>query len=757
HTVCRYKLASALNFIGLSFAFALFVLIMIQVSTEFSSGTDDPKHKNIYRIEAKSKMANKWHLRMSRFIYEKLSATTPQIKESVRFTLSTSMVKVGDTHYYDIPTIYQGSDISKVIDYDMLEGVASSAMQKGCVLINKSNADRMFGGKSAMDKQIGIGPQMCVVKGVYRDFPSNSMTPNGVVMFNDYGMCSAYFLFAPNTDVEKVADDFNKKYIATEFKDDSDIKFVALADTYFDNQYATGDFLRQGDRSATLILLSIALLIMLIAIINFVNFSTSLAPMRINALNIRSVLGSTRKELRLGIIYEALMFSMISFMVALLWVHIINDTSLVGLFKTSDLTIGTNIKVVVFTGVLAMIIGTLSGVYPAYYCTRFAPALVLKGTFGFVGKGKALRTTLLSVQFVISIALIIGALFIHLQNSYLQNKDLGYNTENVIVVNGVWDRNGKLMGEKIKQLAMINSSASFDGNFGKAGAARNNIIVGSDTIDVHNYRIDENFLSLMNIPVIQGRSFVSSDQEKMMDDNSNKIINVIVNKSALRILNTSVDSLIKNQYQTYRVIGVTDDIIGNSLYNLSGAILFINSDYVNNVVVKVNAAESANAMREIKKVAQQVQSYAYTDVRFFDQVRAALYQKEIDLSLLITGFSLLAIVLSLMGVFGLVVFETSYRRKEIGLRKINGATIESVLVMFNRRFVWLVVICFLIAVPFAWYGVDQWLKGFAYHTPIYLWVFVLAFFIVLLITVITVTVQSWRTAIENPIESIKTE
>lgn len=754
----RYKLAGILNIIGLSVSFAAFVLIMIQVWTEFSSGTDDPKHKNIYRIETKYQSSDKWSLRMGFKIYEKLAEVTPQISEFAIFTLAHSDVKVGDTQYFGVPTIYQGNDLSKVIDYHMIEGVASSSLPKGCVIINQSNAQRMFGNESAIGKQIYVGMDDCVVTGVYRDFPANSMSPNGVVIFEKYGMCSAYFLFKEGVDIKQIADSFNKQYMSGEFEGSGEIKFVALADTYFDNQYVSGDFYKQGNMTSTLLLLSIALLIIVVAIINFINFSTALAPVRMRSLNVRGVLGSTKRELRGVIIYEALIFSVVSFFVALLWVVIVNDTSIVKLFKTSDFSLESNFLVILCVGLLSVVIGVLAGIYPALYCTQFSPALVLKGSFGRSLKGQALRNALVCVQFVISTVLIIGALFIHLQNSYLLNKNLGYDSENVIVVRGVWDRNADLMAQKIKNLAMIKSSASFDGQFGqKMGEANEMILVGSDTVMLHNYFVDHNFLDLMNIPIIQGRGLTADDPKENMFGDGTETLNIVVNKSAFRALNASLDSIVKSPKRSYKIVGVTDDVIGHSLYTSGDLMLFTKSEYITSVVAKVDAAQGENALREIRKVAQEVQPYSYTDIEFFDTKIASQYEKERDLSMLITLFSLLAIVISLMGVFGLVVFDTTYRRKEIALRKVHGATVDSILVMFNRKFVTLVVVCFLISSPMAWYGVNEWLKNFAYRTPIYVWVFGVALLIILFITILTVTVQSWRAASENPIKSLSAE
>lgn len=761
-TLSRYKLASILNISGLSVSFAVLVLVMIQVVTEFSAGRDDPKHENIYRIENKSgKEGDKWHLRMPFKIYEKIEAEIPQVERFAMFTLASSVVAVGDSKYYDVPTIYQGNDLSKVIDYHMIEGTASSSLDDNCAIINESNAIRMFGSAlESIGQQIDVSGTKLVVTGVYKDFGKNSMSPNGVVMFGKYGVCSAYFLFKDGADINQITLDVNRYIKESEFADyGGDIKFVALSDTYFDNKFATGDFYRQGNLTITLLLIFVALLIMFIAIINFVNFSMALAPARMRSLNIKGVLGSSKRELQKVIVFEAMMFSVVSFLLSLVWVDLISGTQVANLFKVTELSVDSNIGIVALTGVLALLIGVVSGIYPAIYCTKFTPAIVIKGSFGRSQKGQALRSVLISSQMIISIVLIIVSLFIHLQNRYLTDKNLGYDSENVIVVRGVWDRNAKLMADKIKTLAMINSSASFDGQFGqRKKEADHKIFVGSDTLMLHRYDVDQNFIDLMKIPIVEGRGLLERDRvDSVFNGEYKSPIEIVVSKSAFKALGSSLDSIVRSNDRLYKVVGVTDDVIAHSLYTSGDMTMFVKSDYMTSVVVKVDAKYSEGVLRTIKKIALEVQPYAYTDVEFFSTKIVSLYDKERSLSLLVTIFSLVAVVISLMGILGLVEFDTRYRRREIALRKVYGAALESILIAFNRKFVVLVIVAFLISAPIAWYLVDQWLESFAYRTPIYVWVFLVALIIVQFITISTVTIQSWRAAMDNPIESLKTE
>lgn len=758
NTLRHFRMASALNIIGLSIAFASFTIIAIQVWNEFTAGMDEPKHKSIYRLETQVGTSDKWSTAMYRGIYERLAQSTPQIKASALFSMqSDQTIKVDEIQYTDIPVIFAITDISKVIEYTMIEGVFASTLEPNCVLINQSNAQRLFGDSSAMGRSLSVGTAECVVAGVYKDFAINSMSPNGIVISGDFRVCQAYFLFTDGTDVESIIAEFNTKYMATEFKDNGVLKAVALADTYFDNQYLSGASLKQGNRTTTMVLLSIAILIMVIALINFINFATALAPVRIRALNIRGVFGSTRTNLRMGMIVETLLFSFVSFIVALLWVAILKDSSLAWLLKTNDISIGTNWMVVAGVGFVALIIGLLAGIYPAYYCTRFTPALALRGRFISTNSKGGLRSSLIGIQLVISIVLIISSLFIHLQNRYIINKNLGYDGRNVIVVRGVWDRNADLVAQRVSGLSMVRSTARFDGSFGQGSGKSNvNICVGPDTVGLSSYWVEDGFLELMNVPIIQGRSLLPSDKsEELFVNNPEEIFNVVINKSALRELGTAVDSIIRGPGKTFRVVGVTDDIIGHSLYATSDLTLFVKSNYMNSVVARVDESNSAAVIEQIRTIVKEIQPYGAAEVDMYNTRVAALYQKEQNLAILITLFSLLAIFISLVGLFGLVLIETEARRREIGLRKINGATTRLILVMFNRKYIAIVSVCFIVAAPIAYYAVVEWLSSFPYRTGIEWWVFALALAIVSLVTMMTVTVQAWRTATENPIEALR--
>lgn len=758
HTISRFKLASTLNIIGLSLSFAAFILIMIQVRYEFTAATDQPNHENIYRLQNRSNSEKNWSINIFKDVSNRFIESTPQVKESALFLYGSRSVVMDGTVYERIPCMAISNDISKVFQIEMLEGIFSSALEPNSAIISQSTARRLFGDQPAMGQKIEANSEYNIT-GVYKDFAENSALTNGLILAGRKGQTvnSVYCLFSEGTDTETLAADFNAKAMKELSRSGTDIvKLVPLADTYFDNQFVDNSFVQRGSRTTTLVLLAIAVLIMVIAMINFINFSTALAPIRIRALNIRGVFGSTRSALRVGIVGEALLFAMVSYCIALIIIYIIGNTPIIELFKTKDLTLSTNHLVIAFTALMVVVIGLMAGLYPAFYCTRFKPALVLKGSFGLSTHGRILRSGLLGFQFIVSIALIITAIFVQLQNRYLLQKNLGYDSENIITIESLYDsQKSDLVIQKVNALASVKGVSKFNGSFGIFdGDMIEYMAIDGDTIQVNSYFVDDRFIDMMGIPIVAGRGLMVEDQELSED----LITNVIINQTALRELNTALDSVIRTSVEGgYRVVGIAADVISHSMHNGQIPIMYMKSQDIWTIAIKVDCPQSLQAMEMIRNIVKQVEPVELWKINFFDANLAALYDNERNLAKLVLLFSIMAIVISLMGVFGLVVFETQYRRKEIGLRKINGATIINILEMFNRRFIWIVVGCFVVATPLAWYGVNQWLGGFAYRTPIYWWVFALALIIVLAMTLLTVTIQSWRAATENPIKSLKSE
>ncbi|MDR0995182.1 MAG: ABC transporter permease [Tannerella sp.] len=412
-------------------------------------------------------------------------------------------------------------------------------------------------------------------------------------------------------------------------------------------------------------------------------------------------------------------------------------------------------SLVLLTGLVSVAAGFLAGAYPSRYAVSFPAAVVLKGSFGLSPRGRNLRNLLISIQFVSSIALIIAALFMYLQNRYMEHAPLGYDKDEVIVAG---TNNTTVYKSKEAFVNELKSYADISGvTFGQyllssadqyMGWSRN--FKGND---IHYYclPVDPSFLDVLGIKLDEGRDFRPDDERTR---HGAYIFNEIARKEYGLQVGDRIDSA--------EVVGFMPDIKYTSFRKAVTPMAFYvwgtqNWGTYNSIAyVKVRAgADMRAAMQYVRKTLKTFSNGFPVNVSFYDEVLDNLYRNEQRIGSLITLFSVLAVFISIVGVFGLVFFESEYRRKEIGIRKVMGSTTGQILALFNRLYLYIVGICFLVAAPIAWYLVGQWLHNFAYRTPMSWWVFALALVLIAAVTALTVTVQNWRAANMNPIDSIK--
>jgi putative ABC transport system permease protein len=418
----------------------------------------------------------------------------------------------------------------------------------------------------------------------------------------------------------------------------------------------------------------------------------------------------------------------------------------------ADVSPLAHIGLVAATAGLAVLVGILAGAYPSWYVTSFPPVLALKGNFGLSPKGRVLRNALIGVQFVASFVLVIGASFMFLQNYYMQHSPLGYDKDQLITVTHLTGKVQENHG------AFINRLESFAGIEDVTTAQ--NVISGSDQYmrwgrgyhgeEIHYQCIpvDPSFLKALGIEVKEGRDF-------RPEDGNTRHGAYIFNEKARQAyglkLNDHIDSA--------EIVGFIPDIKFASFRKEVEPMAFLVWGMISNqnhvAYIKVKAGSDLRAARvHVQETLRAFDGEYPFNVRFYDDVLNRLYEKERSLSSLITIFSIVAILISIVGVFGLVIFDSEYRRKEISIRKVFGSTTHEILALFNKVYIRILCICFIVATPVAWYAVTKWLESFAYKTPMYWWVYAIAFAIVFILTVATVTFQNWRAANMNPVDAI---
>ena len=782
----RFKTAVVLNLFGLTIAFAAFLLIVMQVDYEMNYDAMHSKSGRTFRLEANHGEFehNAIHCLMFSDAFVNSSAHITDYSYRYPFYGGERYCQIDEVDDQGEAKVFKENfqlclpNISDVFDFHMKEGSVECLSIPGSVLIPESVAKRLFDKQSAIGKRIRmsgssgwqpVSTTILTIGGVYKDFPGNTTVQNRIYVPMDQLdlLKSSWQMYANEIYVtlddplnkEEVLDHFNKTFDFAKSQMGSAqeiaLRLTPLKDVYYTHD-TTFDFNPKGHRETNYVLLGIAFLILFIAGINFTNLTTSLIPLRLKTINTHRVLGCSIYKLQAISLIESIVICLISYILAL---FIVNDLSYTPIanWVDADIRLSQYKGLILLTALIAILTGCLAGLYPAIRSTSYAPALVLKGSFGLSPKGKKVRVALIGFQYTVSIALIIVTLFMGLQNHFMTSSEqLGFNKDQVAIVNltpEIYAKHKPQYIQKLKDYPGIEDVAFSVYELSKEDDMIDLEYARHEDKDVFFkvFYASENFLSVMDIQVEEGRDFTREDLNKAQSD-------YIINPAAERDFHLHPG----DRFNDRTVLGVSKDFRFNSCRIASSPFVFaLNNDIPNPKLVsyirfnsKTNLQEAVAHVRETLK---EIDPTFPFEISFYNTILNNLYQKEQTLGKLISLFGIMAILISIVGVFGLVLFETQYRRKEIGIRKINGATTGQILLMFNKTYIRIVSVCFIISIPIAWMGTQQWLENFAYKTPMYWWVYLIAFALVSIITILTVTFQNWHAANENPVHSIKNE
>lgn len=771
----RFKMATFLNVMGLSVAFAAFILIMMQLDYDQNFDKGHTDYESIFRVEVAGVDGDVQAI-ICRPLAEAFIQSSPHIVAGSLLNpwmgdMNFAIEENGVRNSYEEASVRVQPEFTQVFDFEMTEGQADVLKEPNKILIPVSMAKKLFGDQSAIDKQLlSPGGNNLIVGGVYKDFPRNSSVRNAIYYPMDpkenlqqWGNWNYMFYLRLDDpkNAEDLFEDFKKNYEAnvkgSDFsfeKSGRMLRLTQLPDVHY-SQEVQYDSTPKASKQTLFVLFAIAIVIVVIAGINFTNFSTALTPMRIKSINTQKVLGGEESVIRFSLIGEAVLIGAISYLMGLFLVYVAGLTGIASLID-ADISLSAHGGLVGTTALIAICTGLCAGLYPSYYMTSFPPALVLKGSFGLSPKGRQLRNILISVQFIASFGLIIGATFMYLQNYFMQNTPLGYNKDEVIVTN---------INQKVRMSkdAFISQVKSFSGiedvTFAEPLLSSQDQYMGwgrdyqGKDISFQCLPVDPSFLKVMGVEVLEGRDFREDDKNKRFGS-------YIFNEKARTEFNLELNSMIDSM----EILGFMPDVKFASFRNEVTPMAFFVwgtenwGSQPNYAYIKVKAGGDLRAAIEhVKSSLRTFDSEYMFNVRFFNEVLDRLYSKELSLSSLITLFSLIAIFISIVGVFGLVVFDSEYRKKEIGVRKVLGSSTAQIIVMFNKGYIMILVVCFMLAAPIAGYAVHRWLENFAYKAPMHWWVYLFAFAVISIITVLTVTFQNWHAANENPVKSIKSE
>ena len=792
-TIRRFKTSTALNIAGLLLAFVVCYLMLTQVVflRGYNHGIKD--HKRIYRLESNlfAAQAQEWSSGTCRFMAEDLAAM-PQVEGVTMTHYSWNPVmtkfKQGDKEI-DFPCIISNNTAVCNLTDQVIDGsIEWTATDHEGVIIPASIAKQYFGTTHAAGKtMIQItrdSTTEITVRGVYKDFPNNC-TPRNYIMTNVgdlYADTTGNWRFTclvkfkegvddPNSLIEPMLERFKsttQRLLAG--KNDSELRgwqetfqtinyrFQPLDDIYF-----TGvDNNDLGNRSTLRIIELIVLLIIIIATINTINYSLAISPMWVRGTNTRIVIGATRASIRLRLICEVTIISLLTCLLALAVCQAIKSTVVLNNLIDGDITLSSHPDIVLTMLAIAAGIGIVSGVYPAYFVTSFHTATALKSSYGLTPQGIKLRTFLIGMQIVITMFLVSFICTLNQQTRFIFNSDYGYDINRILSVrlNPQEPDYRESLRTDLKHLPDVEDVSYSKFILGSSDHYMS-ITFNSEkdsTQSSHSYLfpVDDSYFSTMGITIVKGRNYSPTDKP---------MLHWVVNEAFAELINSGeLPKSVVTEGSSIKVIviGVCRNIrYSTTRSNKNTPIAFMfspNDSSCWQANVRITEVADRDAVKA--SIAQLVKIHSGHESPQVLDMEATLgtsYINEFRFVKLVYLLSVISIIIMLVGVFCLTMLETEYRRKEIAIRKVAGATSRNIIGMLCKRYCGLILICFVIATPIAYSISDQWLDTFVEHQPINWWPFPLSLLVVGGLTLGTILMQSWRTAHEDPVNSLKDE
>ncbi|GAB2518498.1 ABC transporter permease [Spirosoma aerophilum] len=795
--LARNRAFSAINIVGLALGLATCLLIMLFVLDELSYDRYNDKADRIVRVVFHAVM-NGGEINEANVmppVAQMLKADYPEVDEATRIhTVGAPGITVGDKSFRDDQLAYVDSNFLQVFTLPLIQGDAKTALiQPNTAVITQEMARKYFGNDNSLGKFVTIKSWNALFKvtGVMGKMPVNShfhfdmfMSMAGVSdAKSPTWMTSGFFTYLVLNkgynpkQLEAKLPQMVSKYMGpqiqkafgmnmTQFRQKgNDIAFLLqpLTDIHLHSNL-TGEMEANGDVQYVYIFGAIALFMLLIACINFMNLSTAGASKRAKEVGIRKVLGSVRQSLANQFLIESLLLTMIALVLAIGIVYmalpLFND--LAG--KTLTLNLGESVWLLPSLLLLGALVSMLAGSYPAFFLSSFKPIAVLKGT-KFTGDRKSigLRSGLVVVQFSISIILMIGTTVVYRQLSYIQNKKLGYSKEQVLVLPDTWQlaKKEEVFRNQIMQDPRV-MRVSMSGYLPAGPSNNNNYMMYAESnpdqfIKGLRYDVDYEYIPTLGMEMAAGRNF----SKEYGTDSSG----VILNETAVKTLGWQGNAVGKSighaendgLRKTYRVIGVVKDFHFRSLHESISPLIMTLGQNNGTIIVKTKTKDVAGLLTSLENEWKRLASdapftYSFLDKRFNDT-----YLAEQKTGRILGLFAGLTIFVACLGLFGLATFTAEQRTKEIGVRKVLGASVVSIVGLLSKDFLKLVLIAILLAVPVAWYVMDKWLQDFAYKIDLAWWVFALAGVLAVGIALLTVSFQSVKAALMNPVKSLKTE
>lgn len=801
--IYRHKGYSFINIAGLAVGIACCMLIMLYVRDELSYDRYNENIDCLYRLERKGVFQDKeFHVAATAHpTGPAFKNDLPEILQSVRIWPTTLSVKTLDNRYFNERILFTDPAIFATFTFPLLKGSPETALKEPqSIVLTEEMSKKYFNGGDALGKVLSIQwdketAMDFKVTGIMKKIPRNSHFRTD--FFASYASLAklipeqlntwlnnsnyTYFLLPKNQSIRELDKKFPaliEKYMGKDVRQflgpkvdiNSLFKFI-LRPVSEIHLYSGLEFELEptGSIATVYIFSAIAFLVLLIACINFMNLSTARSALRAKEVGLRKTVGANKRSLVVQFIGESVLLSFIAGIIALLIVQLLLPVyNAVTLKEMSNTYLTDPASMLLFIAVI-LLVGFVAGSYPAFYLTSFQPVKVLKGKFttGNESRSQFLRKGLVVVQFTISIALIICTTVVMNQLHYIKNKNLGFKKEQVVVIPAKDEslanrydafKTGLLKNPGVLKAAVTEripgSRSTSDRVFLREGMDK------SQSQIVRYFSIDTDFIPVLEIQLAAGRNFskdFTTDKEGL-----------ILNEAAVKKFGWQSPEAALGQgilipesatkYTKFTIVGVVKDFHYKSLHQrIEPLILFLDPANVAFVMVKIKTGDIPATLEFLENKFKAFSPAFTYEYYFLDESFDNLYRSEERVQTIFKFFTILAILISCLGLFGLVSFTAERRRKEVGIRKVLGATVANIVLHLSREFVILTLIANLIAWPAAYIAMSRWLQGFAYRTGIGIGTFILSGLVALAITLLTVGYQSVKTALANPVNSLKYE
>jgi len=795
----KNKTFSFINIIGLATGTLCCLYILLYVQDQYSY---DKQHKNvqdIYRVTTDLQLTGDNHkdAACSPPIAPAMKRDFPEVQQYARvvpaagFGADKTLLTYGEKSFYEKDLVYVDSTFFDMFNYHFTNGIAANCLNEPyTVVLQQTVAVKLFGNVNPVDKVItldnGFGKHDFKVTGVVNEsLGKTHIQANMFVTMNSGGLGDyviknnmwggnnftySYVKLRPHTipaTLESKLPAFLNRYGAQEMKQEGMTKQLhlqAMATIHTTPGYET-EMGKSLSPSFLYILLLIAILIQVIACINFMNLSTARASKRAKEVGVRKVIGAGKYDLIKQFLGESFLLAFIGVIIALPLLFLV-------LPYLNQIT-SSNIRLSFFGDYrlwlmlvgLILITGLAAGSYPAFYLSAFKAIKVIKGNFTSQVSAAGIRRSLVVFQFVLSIVLITGIIIIYSQLNYIKNKDLGFDKNQKLIFSfytGDTQKKMDAFANDLRQLSEVNAVSKCDNYMSQFVPHDHGVYPAggnmTTAIDAQNINTDENVLKANGIKLISGRDFRMNDTGKVL---INETLAKRLGLNPLKAPGTRIYTQYSpNPISFVEIAGVMKDFNYNSLHGDIHPFMFVYTNDIttfDDIVVSVNSKNYKSLLSSIAVIWRKDLPTTPFEYLFLDQEVQKQYQSEITMSQIINSFTLMAILISCLGLFGLAAFSAEQRQKEIGIRKVLGSSITGIVRLLSMDFLQLVLISFVIAKPIAWLAMHAWLQAFVYRIPLSWWMFALAGTVAVFIALFTVSFQAIKAALANPVKSLKTE